>query len=112
MRDHIELGTYIGPPRHKIIRSAYRDPTMPREVRVFAFIVSYKQNHDGNSPTIREIGEAVGVNSTSLVLFYLNKLEKQGRIRRPEPKIGERFAANIEVIGGKWDAPASHSKED
>jgi SOS-response transcriptional repressor LexA len=82
--------------------TVYSDPVLPRDVRIFGFIKAYKQDHDGNSPTIREIGEASGIASTSLVLFYLNKLEKQGLIRRPEPEFGHRFAATIEVVGGLW----------
>jgi hypothetical protein len=107
MSPNIELGTALGPfpgktQRRKFNNTRYSDPTMPRLVRIFAFIVSYKKSHDGNSPTFREIGGACGIGSTSMMLFYLNKLVKQGLIRRPEPEIGKRFATRIEVIGGKW----------
>jgi hypothetical protein len=69
---------------------------------VYDFILKYKRGHDGNSPTIREIGASCGINSTSQVLFYLHKLEKQGLIRRPEPLIGTRIATRIEIVGGLW----------
>jgi len=36
----------------------------------------------GRPPTIREIGEAFGIASTNGVRYYLDRLEKAGRIRR------------------------------
>lgn len=69
----------------------------PKVNRVFSFIVKYKKSHDGNSPTIREIGSACGVSSTSVVNYYLNKLEEDGLIRR------DNFQSrNIDVVGGSW----------
>jgi SOS-response transcriptional repressor LexA len=75
---------------------------------VFDFIVAYKREHDGNSPTIREIMLACGISSTSMVVFYLNKLERRGIIRRPEPVFGARYANGIEVVGGKWTPGGEH----
>jgi len=40
------------------------------------------QNGSGYPPTIREIGEAVKITSTSVVNYNLNKLEKEGYINR------------------------------
>lgn len=34
------------------------------------------------SPTIREIGDAVGISSTSVVNYHLSRLERDGEIRR------------------------------
>jgi repressor LexA len=39
-------------------------------------------DQNGYPPTIREIGEAVGINSTSVVNYNLNKLVKEGFITR------------------------------
>jgi hypothetical protein len=36
----------------------------------------------------------------------LSQLAGMGLIRRPEPEIGKRSAANIEVVGGEWSFPA------
>lgn len=74
----------------------------PAVERVYKFIVSYKKIHDGNSPTIREIGDACGISSTSVVVYWLIRLEDQGLIRRPEPPVGNRYATKIEVVGGEW----------
>lgn len=50
--------------------------------------------------------EGCSISSTSMVLFYLKKLEKRGLIRRPEPPIGERYSVKFEVVGGHWDMEA------
>ena len=69
--------------------------------RVFEFIVRYKKIHDGNSPTIREIGDMCGISSTSVVSFHLDMLVKDGLIRRDD-----LLTRSIEVVGGKWkDSP-------
>lgn len=36
----------------------------------------------GYGPTVREIAEGVGLSSTGSVVYILNQLERQGRIRR------------------------------
>jgi hypothetical protein len=79
--------------------------TLPKKrtwMIVYDFVVAYKKSHDGNSPTNREIMAGCGITTTSMVFWYLNKLQEMGMIRRPEPEIGSRYAAKIEVIGGKW----------
>lgn len=75
---------------------------VPAREKVLAFIIGYKRAHDGNSPTIREIMTDCKISSTSMVFFYLNQLTNLGMIRRPEPEIGTRNSAAIEVTGGKW----------
>jgi repressor LexA len=42
------------------------------------------QERNGYSPSIREIGESIGVNSTSLVDYYLRQLVDQGYIERDQ----------------------------
>jgi repressor LexA len=67
-----------------------------RSPDVLKFIVDFKQSHDGNSPSIREIADKVGLSSSSSVFYYLDRLESAGRIRRN----GTR--SFIEVTGGRW----------
>lgn len=69
-------------------------------LEIYQFIVHYKTQHDGNSPTIRQIQRACGVNSTSVVVSLLSNLELQGLIRRP--RNGTDKSRNIEVVGGAW----------
>lgn len=69
-----------------------------RQQRVYRFVVQYKKQNDGNSPTIREIMDGCGITSTSQVRYYLIKLAERGLIRLPE----KGSAAKIEVVGGYW----------
>ena len=73
----------------------------PNRLGVFQFIVRYKRACDGNSPTYREIMRACRLASLSGVHYHLNKLERQGRIRR----VPRRRACSIVVVGGTWVAP-------
>lgn len=56
-----------------------------RQERIMQFLQSYSQEN-GYPPSIREIGNALEIQSTSLVSYYLAQLEKQGRINR-DPSI-------------------------
>jgi hypothetical protein len=95
------MGHYVGAERPGA--AAVTNEKYPhRTEQVFKFIVDYKHAHDGNSPTMREIMAGCKISTTSLIFFYLNKLEEQGFIRRFEPPNGSRSFAKIEVIGGKW----------
>jgi repressor LexA len=52
-----------------------------RHVRVLGFLVEY-QRENGRPPSIREIGDAAKISSTSVVNYYLEQLEKMGYIER------------------------------
>lgn len=65
--------------------------------RVFTFLIEYKHEHDGNTPTLKEIGEACCL-SISTVYYHLLVLELENRIQRT----GERLR-NIEIVGGEWN---------
>ncbi len=52
-----------------------------RQVRILEFIYSYLQEHN-YPPTIREIGKAVGIPSTSVVKYNLERLQEKGYIER------------------------------
>ena len=52
-----------------------------RQQHMLVFIQEYYQEHL-YPPTIREIGEAVGISSTSVVNYNLNKLVDAGMIQR------------------------------
>ena len=47
--------------------------------RIYQYISNYI-NDMGYSPTVREIGKAVGLKSSSSVYSHLSKLEIEGRI--------------------------------
>ena len=52
-----------------------------RQQNILDFIRRFSRDH-GFPPTIREIGEQVGISSTSVVSYNLNALEKKNRIER------------------------------
>ena len=51
-----------------------------RQREVYEFVVSYTDSH-GYPPTVREIGEAVGLASPSTVHAHLANLERAGYLR-------------------------------
>jgi repressor LexA len=64
-----------------------------RHQRILDFLQVY-QHQNKYPPSIREIGEKTGISSTSVVNYYLDQLEKMGKIER-DRKIsrGVRLAA-------------------
>ncbi len=68
--------------------------------RIMKFIIAYKIANDGNSPTSRQIADATGCASTSVVHFHLRALEHQNKI-----KVIRHSSRQIEVIGGRWIPP-------
>jgi repressor LexA len=52
-----------------------------RQVRILEFIETYLAEHD-YPPTIREIGKSVGISSTSVVKYNLERLQDKGKIKR------------------------------
>jgi len=56
-----------------------------RQREIFEFISSYLSNH-GYPPTVREIGKAVGLHSSSTVHAHLSKLEGLGVLKRDPTK--------------------------
>src|ERR1700710_407117 len=56
-----------------------------RQQEIFAFIKRYSADH-GYPPTVRDIGKAVGLASSSTVHAHLANLEKLGLLRRDPSK--------------------------
>src|SRR4051812_24213967 len=56
-----------------------------RQKEIFDYIRRYASRH-GYPPTVREIGKAVGLTSSSTVHAHLAKLEKSGFLRRDPTK--------------------------
>lgn len=71
--------------------------------RIYDFIVNYIRT-EGMPPTNREIGQAMGINSTGHVDYHLTMLEKKGYIiREPKKSRGIKLAhqpsVGIRVMG-------------
>jgi repressor LexA len=54
-----------------------------RHRKIMEFLTRF-QDQSGYSPSIRQIGDSIGVKSTSLIDYYLNQLQQMGLIERDE----------------------------
>lgn len=71
--------------------------------RIFDFIINYIRE-EGCSPTNREIGQALGMNSTGHVAHHLEALEKKGMITLIRGKsrgirVDEKYLSGLRLIG-------------
>jgi repressor LexA len=85
-----------------------RGPIMlsKRQSEIYDFVLTYVDEH-GYPPTVREIGEAVGLASPSTVHAHLANLERAGYLRRDPTK-----PRALEVTGrGRTPAPAAADAE-
>jgi len=71
-----------------------------RQREIFDFVVAYADKH-GYPPTVREIGDAVGLASPSTVHAHLANLERAGYLRRDPTK-----PRALEVVGRERAAAA------
>lgn len=67
------------------------DPKTAEEI--FDCVVAYKRQHDGLTPSVRQIAERVTV-SRSTVRYHLLKLQGAGRLHLTR--------RGIEIAGGEW----------
>ncbi len=74
----------------------------PVHFSVYNFIVAFKQNHDGVSPTVQEIQEACQIPSTSQVRPVLNSLVLLGMI---EVNYSRGKSRMISIPGARWVPP-------
>jgi len=72
-----------------------------RQQEIWQYLVEYVDGH-GYPPTVREIGDAVGLASPSTVHAHLANLERAGLIRRDPTK-----PRAIELVGRRRAEPAS-----
>ena len=72
-----------------------------RQREIWTFLVEYVDRH-GYPPTVREIGEAVGLASPSTVHAHLANLERAGLLRRDPTK-----PRALELVGRAKDAAKS-----
>lgn len=70
-----------------------------RQVAVYQFIVQHLRDNYGVSPSIREIGNACGISSTSVVVYNLTRLQQHGLISRPLTGQKGRKSRSISLTG-------------
>jgi repressor LexA len=71
-----------------------------RQREIWSFVVEYVDRH-GYPPTVREIGEAVGLASPSTVHAHLANLERAGLLRRDPTKPRALELVGREKVAGK-----------
>ena len=77
-----------------------------RQQEIWQFLVDYVDRH-GYPPTVREIGEAVGLASPSTVHAHLANLERAGLLRRDPTK-----PRALDLIGHRRAVPAAESERE
>ena len=81
------------------------DELTPRQGQILAFIRAYIER-EGCPPTLREIGDAMGIKSTHGVDDAVRALERKGCV-----EVRRRVARGIRVLqGGKSAPPGPQSK--
>lgn len=78
----------------------------PKQIEILEFLKE-EVRRIGYPPAIREIGEAVGLKSTSTVHTHLTKLEQKGYIRRDPTK-----NRAIEIVDDGWGETETHRTVD
>ncbi len=76
-----------------------------RQQQIWDYLVSYVDEH-GYPPTVREIGEAVGLASPSTVHAHLANLERAGLLKRDPTK-----PRALELTGRRREAPAEQEEQ-
>ena len=79
----------------------------PRQRQIWDFLVDYVDRH-GYPPTVREIGEAVGLASPSTVHAHLANLERAGLLRRDPTKPRALELIGRERSGASRPTPETH----
>ena len=80
------------------MKKGYRsERVLDIQEKLYNYIVRYKRENDGNSPSIRDIMADLSYSSPSVVDFHLRGLVASGRIR-----ITSGRSRSITVPGGEW----------
>jgi repressor LexA len=81
-----------------------------RHMKILNFLKSFQDEY-GYPPTIRQIGEHIGVQSTSQVTYYLNQLEARNLIERDQHtsrsiRVLENLAEKVRQVADEiWSIP-------
>lgn len=77
-----------------------------RHKKILKFLKEY-QDREGYPPTIREIGEETDISSTSVVNYYLDQLEKMGKIERQRKISRGVKLTNLNPVGEMFKIPVA-----
>jgi repressor LexA len=92
----------------KTAKARAEKPLSKRQEAILNFIQRFTQDK-GFPPAIREIGQAVGISSTSVVNYNLTKLEQRGYLQRArEVSRGLRLSRPVQSAGRNNKGTPSH----
>ena len=77
-----------------------------RQQQIYEYVVGYAERH-GYPPTVREIGDAIGLASPSTVHAHLANLEREGYVRRDPTK-----PRALELVGRERRSPPEAAARD
>src|SRR5207253_9402900 len=77
------------------------EPLTSRQREILEYL-RFRQKIRSYPPTVREIGEAVGLSSSSTVQNHLNTLERKGYIRRDPTKSRTTEVVDFDQLQVKW----------
>lgn len=83
----------------------YRSSGYGTTEKVYDFLLEYIDKN-GFAPSVREIGEEVGLKSTSSVVYHLSTLEEEGRI-----EVRENSPRAIKVVGYNYTKEGSDMED-
>ena len=91
----VAAGLPAAPPPAPLTQEAQRCQS------IYRCILDYKQHHDGNTPTMRQIAQACRIPSTSMVFRYLSIMQAEGFI-----SLTPDASRSIHVRGAVWLPPS------
>lgn len=83
---------------------------MLKQDRIFEFMGQYCASAGGRPPTIHEMAEALGIDSTSMITGYLKGLEARGLVEHHLAS-NQRQSRSWWMGGGVWRPPHIPSPE-
>jgi repressor LexA len=95
--------TYVRPRRQEIPVLTEMPTLTERQQEIWQYLVEYVDSH-GYPPTVREIGDAVGLASPSTVHAHLANLERVGLLKRDPTK-----PRAIELVGRQRHEPPARA---
>ena len=98
---------FVSAPANRNHRGRQDMDLTKRQQEIFDFIRNYSAKY-GYPPTVRDIGKAVGLASSSTVHAHLANLEKIGLLRRDPPSRG-RSSCSTGRSAAPWTASAGWS---
>ena len=81
-------------------KTRYQLKVGERTKMVFQFIVKFKRQYQGRSPTYREIMDGTDLRSTSTVNYHVGRLVKLGKVEYDDKNASTR---SLMVKGARWE---------